>query len=165
MKGTFRSRKVMATHMSRSITNGSSTHARYGHRSRPKRLDVKCPRCGYLAKAEKDSEKKSGAIIGDLSPTWEISDWRVTCLSCPHRIDSLAYEDLPELFYSQDEFGVWAWNREHLFTLLRYLNGESMQDDPYAWFLAYVPGKWKKQKTQSIISLEKMYKRPVTQSR
>ncbi len=144
--------------MSRSIENGSMTHVRYAHSSRPAKIDVKCPRCGFLARAEKDSEKGRGAVIGDLAPSWNLSDWRVTCLSCPLRLEGLAYAELPALFYSLD--GVWAWNRGHLSALLRYLRREPLPDEPYAWLMAYVPGEWKRHKASTAKLLAKLAQRP-----
>jgi hypothetical protein len=93
--------------MQRSKNNGSLTHVRYGHSSRPRLIEVVCPYCGGLAQASKPSESDfRSEIVSDLSPTFHIDDWIVKCLSCPKKIDGIAYEKLPPLFYSDGELNI-----------------------------------------------------------
>ena len=134
--------------MSRALTNGSKTHVRYGHSSRARDIDVVCPRCGARARAFKASERDCGVVVSDLKGTWEIPDWTVACLSCPHRSQDLTYEKLPPLFwqFTSRSAEVWAWNRDHLVFLAAYLSGEAVDGDAYAWFAPYVPGEWKRQR-------------------
>jgi hypothetical protein len=134
--------------MSSSIDNGSWTHVRYAHACRPRDIDVACPRCRARARASKVSELASPSIIGDLSPSWGVSDWTVACTTCPHRAADLAYKDLPDLFWKTTvgDLEVWAWNRDHLVFLTKYLNGDATKDDAYGWFAAYVPGAWHKKR-------------------
>ena len=143
-----RSSNTSQTSMSRALTNGSKTHVRYGHSSRARDIEVVCPRCGARARAFKASERDCGVVVSDLKGTWEIPDWTVACLSCPHRSQDLTYEKLPPLFwqFTSRSAEVWAWNRDHLVFLAAYLSGEAVDGDAYAWFAPYVPGEWKRQR-------------------
>lgn len=120
-------------------------HVRYGHRCRPRDLEVACPRCGALATAKKASESSEPSLIGDMSPSWSLEDWKVACTACLHRASGLAYDHLPACYWTFDvgRIRVWAWNREHLEFLGRYLRGDSAESEPYAWLGTYVPGEWK----------------------
>jgi len=112
---------------------------RYGHDSRARDLEVVCPRCGGRARAFKPSEEKGGVIVGDLSPAWNVADWRVSCVACPYRADGVAYQTLPELFwqFAVGRTHVWAWNRDHLTFLATYLDGdETAVNHPYGWLAA-----------------------------
>jgi hypothetical protein len=130
--------------MASAISNGSLTHVRYGHACRPRLLEVACPRCSCLAIACKPSEK-DGTLIGDLSPSWRLHDWEISCQGCAYRAAALAYQDLPACYWSFDVAGmtVWAWNREHLDFVRRRLLRQTTDSDPYAWLGAYIPGEWK----------------------
>lgn len=132
--------------MSRAINNGSSTHVRYGHSCRPRDLDVQCPSCGHRALANKVSERNESTLIGDMSPGWNVADWTISCLSCAYRAHDVAYDHLPKLFwdFTVGDIGVWAWNRDHLAFLAKYLSGDRTSDDPYAWLGTYVPGDWQR---------------------
>jgi hypothetical protein len=138
--------------MPSSISNGGSTHVRYGHACRPRDLDVACPRCGARAQASKISERNSPPIVGDLSPSWNESDWIVVCTACPYRAADLGYERLPPLFWTTrvGDLEVWAWNRDHLVFLNKFLNGEPTDRDAYGWFGAYVPGVWQRQRARIV---------------
>lgn len=128
------------------IDNGGLTHVRYAHACRPRDLDVQCRRCGALALARKPSEVNAPLLIGDLSPSWRLADWYVTCPACAHREENLSFDELPERYWRVEVGGicVWAWNRAHLAFLAEYLDGAASQDHPYAWFGAYIPGEWKR---------------------
>jgi hypothetical protein len=138
--------------MSSSIDSGGWTHVRYAHASRPRDIEVACPRCSARARASKVSERNSPPIVGDLSPTWNLSDWTVVCTACPYRAADLGYEGLPPLFWTTtvDDLEVWAWNRDHLVFLSKFLNGEAADHDEYAWFGAYVPGAWQRNRTRIL---------------
>ena len=131
--------------MARAISKGGWTHIRYAHCRRPTRLDVACPRCGGLAHATKTSEVGLSTFTNDCSGTWDKNDWNVVCTSCVYRASHLSYELLPPCYW-QVEVGallVWAWNRDHLSFLARYLNGDDISGDAYAGLATYVPGDWK----------------------
>ena len=144
--------------MQSSKNNGSLTHVRYGHTSRPRLIEVVCPSCGCLAQATKPSESAfKGEIVGDLSPSYHIDDWRIVCLSCPKRMDGLAYKELPKLFYSEGELGVWAWNTDHANCIIDYLSNKDTSNNPYHWFMTYVRGNWKQKPDKAISELKKMH--------
>ena len=130
-----------------------SSHVRYDHRSRARILHVACPRCQRRAEAKKESELEKGNVIGDTEGTWELSDWSIVCHACPFRQSSLAYEQLPDLFCRLDIRGIaiWAWNFDHLQMLLRLLNHESIDGDPYRWFATYAHGDWLRESNRSAI--------------
>jgi len=132
--------------VTRSIDNGGATHARYGHRSRARDLDVVCPQCGGRALATQPSASDSGVIVGDLHPAWGLADWTVSCSRCGHGATELSYERLPPLFWMLESGTetVWAWNRDHLAFVAAVLEGQDVRSDPYAWLAAYVPGNWKR---------------------
>jgi hypothetical protein len=69
-------------------------------------------------------------------------------MTCPYRTADRAYEDLPDLFWTTTvgDLEVWAWNRDHLVFLTKYLSGDATKDDTYDWFAAYVPGTWQKKR-------------------
>ncbi len=140
-----------------SINNGGLTHVRYGHACRPKLLEVVCPKCKSMAKAEKESERDYGTIIGDLSPSWNIDDWIISCTQCFHKESGISYDDLPKLFFSGGELNIWAWNKDHLTFLIKYLSGQSIKGDRYEWLSTYVPGRWKQQKDRTIKIMKKMH--------
>jgi hypothetical protein len=96
--------------------------------------------------AAKVSERNGPTLIGDLSPGWNVAAWTISCLSCAYRAHDLAYDGLPKLFWelAVGDIGVWAWNRDHLVFLAKYLTGDAASDDPYAWLGAYVPGDWQR---------------------
>ena len=125
--------------------SGGPSHVRYGHRCRPRDLEVRCPRCGDLATARKPSEACEKQLIGDLSPSWTLDDWEVACRKCTFRAGALSYDALPACFWCFDvgRFTVWAWNREHFAFIRRYLLGQADDSGPYAWLGTYVPGEWK----------------------
>lgn len=128
-----------------SLTSSGLTHVRYGHGCRARDLEVVCPRCSALAKAHKPSEKDESLVVGDLSPSWGLADWVVVCSGCPFRAANLRYRDLPPCYWCFDvgSISVWAWNRDHLVFIRRYLQDQAHRDDPFAWLGAYVPGEWK----------------------
>lgn len=126
---------------------GGLPHVLYGHRCRPRDIEVSCPRCGHLARARKKSEENERHfhLVGDLSPNWFLNDWTIRCTDCVYRAEDVAYDDLPARYWTFDvgDLVVWAWNRDHLVFLSKYLNGEDTTRDPYGWLGAYVHGAWK----------------------
>ena len=141
-----------------SKNNGSLTHVRYGHTSRPRRLDVICPSCGSLAHATKISEDGyNELIIGDLSPSFQLNDWDIKCMSCPKRISNLAYEELPKLFYSEGALDIWAWNGDHATCIIDFLSGKDTSKNPYHWFMTYIRKEWLKKPIKAISELKKMH--------
>ena len=141
---------------SRSIGNGSLTHARYSHCSQPAIIDGRCPACDGVAIAKSPRKWVGGAVIGDLSPSWRKDDWEVSCTQCPMRLSDLSYSDLPPLSYSGGELGVWAWNAAHLQCLAQHLRREDTSKHEYAWLMTYVPGKWKRNRKRALRELERM---------
>lgn len=134
------------------------THVRYGHAHRPREMEVRCPRCGGLARARKASEVDSRLSVMDIgSPGWNLEDWEVACTACPHRAAGLAYEALPDLYWSFEigESCVWGWNREHLAFVRRCLLGRPEREEPYAWYEAYVPREWKKDAKRIAVHIER----------
>lgn len=133
--------------MASAISNGSLTHVRYGHASRPREIDVVCAGCGGCAHASQPTEQRHAIVVSDLSEAWSIPNWRTSCPSCPYRASGLAYEALPELFwrFTVRDAEVWAWNRDHLAFLAAFLGEEDVAGHPYSWFAAYVPGVWKRE--------------------
>ena len=124
--------------------NYGRSHVRYGHRCRARDLHVLCPRCGERALAQKNSEREMGVLIGDLSGTWDLSDWRVQCDSCLYRSIDVAYEELPKFYYRVEARGVelWAWNRDHLAMLLMVLEDQSVENHPFGWLATYARREW-----------------------
>lgn len=146
--------------MNRYKSNGSLTHTKYGHKSRPKKLHVSCPSCGALAEGSKPSESSgAGIMVSDLSPSFNVNDWEVVCFSCPLRLKGLSYEDLPRLFFTSDILDVWAWNLDHAKCVIKYLSNEDTAKNPYNWFMAYVSGNWKKKSKKTVLELEQMLKK------
>ena len=135
--------------------NGSGmTHVRYGHNHRPTLLEVRCPRCGGRASASKPSESDMGSVVGDLSGTWHLHDWVVSCSSCPLRLVDRGYDELPPLYFVRD--GIFAWNLEHLQFIADSLRGFDTSSDPYHFFGAYIKGDWLRHRTKSIKIVEAM---------
>ena len=141
--------------MDSAISNGGLTHVRYCHTSRPRDLLVVCPACGAPALANKPSESDLGVLIADLSPGWRLDDWEVACSKCPKRVSGLAYSSLPPLYLTSVEFNVWAWNPQHLDCLVDHLEGRSTKDDPYDWFMTYIPSKWKSDRKRTLKALKR----------
>lgn len=85
-----------------------SHHLIYDHGYVPNSLGVSCPRCESEAVAKRAAPREP---------------YSITCLSCPYRAVTIAFENLPPLFYKVAEPGteLWAWNREHLLFLRDYL--------------------------------------------
>lgn len=148
--------------------NGGMTHIRYGHARRPRVVEVRCPRCGGLANARKPSEVGGPELVGDLSPSWSLDDWEVTCSGCTFRAVGLAYDALPSCFWT---FGVgrltvWAWNRDHLAFIRRHLLGKPGDAEPYAWMATYIPGDWQASAQRVARAIERrLSKRAAERSR
>lgn len=139
-------------------SNGGRTHVRYAHAHRPRDLEVRCPRCGGLARARKPSEEGCRFLVVDVgSPGWNVDDWAITCTACPHRASGIAYEALPECYWSFEvgESVVWAWNRDHLAFLRRCLLGRMEREEPYRFFEAYVPREWKLDARRIVAHIER----------
>lgn len=142
--------------MQSSKMNGSLTHVRYGHTTRPTCLEVLCPSCGERAFAKKPSEVKfKSCLVSDLSPTYRVEDWEIKCHLCLHRASGIAYESLPDLYYSGNKLNVWAWNTDHAKCIIKYLSGQDTSDNPYDWLMTYVRGEWKKKSKLAISELQK----------
>ena len=120
------------------------SHVRYDHSSRPRLLDVSCPKCNARATTQKDSEREMGNVIGDTAGTWHLDDWSITCLSCPYRASNVGYSELPPPFFRVTSRGtdLWAFNLGHFTMLLRLLDGDAITGDPYEWFATYAHGDW-----------------------
>jgi hypothetical protein len=95
--------------------------------------------------ASKHSERDAPTLVGDLSPSWSLHDWEISCQSCSYRASALAYRDLPARYWAFEVGGmtVWAWNREHLDFVRRSLLQQAQDSDPYSWLANYIPGDWK----------------------
>lgn len=137
---------------------GGLTHIRYGHACRPARIDVRCRRCAGRAIATLPGE--TARLIGDMHPRWNPAGpwWTVQCAMCLAREPDVAYRDLPPLFW-QASFrhgALWAWNREHLGFLIRYLQGAPADAEPYGWLAAYVPGRWKSAAPEAVQRLSRL---------
>ncbi|NQZ42664.1 MAG: hypothetical protein HRT96_21845, partial [Moritella sp.] len=52
------------------LMNGGLTHVRYDHKSRPSKIDIKCPNCSSLAIA-KDEEVGDSLFVGDMSSSFK----------------------------------------------------------------------------------------------
>lgn len=133
------------------------THIRYGHNRRPTLIHVRCPRCGSRASATKPSESGMGLVTDDLCGTWHLSDWVVTCSTCPFRLVDGAYEALPPLYF-EDE-GIFAWNRDHLQFISLHLSGCDTTSDPYHCFATYIRGEWLRHRAQSIKTVARLLSR------
>ena len=135
------------------MLNGHS-HARYDHRCRARDLHVRCPRCHGRALATKDSEQGQSVLISELAGTWDVADWQVRCDSCPYRTSGLAFEALPALFYRLAAGGVelWAYNRDHLEMLGRFLEGRDVDHHPYGWLDTYAHKDWLTKKNRSALA-------------
>jgi hypothetical protein len=131
-------------------------HVRYDHKSRPTRIDIKCPRCNGLAMA-KDIDNTKYEFVSDLAPTWDNSSFSVTCANCLYRKEKLSYGELAEPYYQIYGRGevLWAWNRLHLDMLLKYLNGRDVKGHPYEFYQTYVHGDWKKYRESYIKGISK----------
>lgn len=150
--------------MPSSKRNGSLTHMRYGHKSRPRLIDVICPSCGCLARATKPSEENlSSMIVFDLSPSYHLDDWTIKCFSCPKRMKDVPYKELPDLFFSRGDLDVWAWNIDHAKFITDYLSGNDTSSNPYNWFTTYVRGLWKKHPDKAVAELLEIYKNALKQ--
>ena len=122
------------------------SHVRYDHSSRPRVLDVVCPKCRSRATSYKDSELEKGHLIGDLAGTWHLEDWNIKCLSCSFRKSNTKYTQLPPPYYkvTARDIELWAFNHDHFLMLLRLLDGEDIAGEPYEWFATYAHRDWLK---------------------
>lgn len=136
--------------------NAGLTHVRYGHSCRPREIEVRCPRCGALATAQKVSEVGGPELVGDLSPSWSLDDWEITCSACPFRRSGVSYDALPPRYWCFEvgRVVVWAWNREHLAFIRRYLLDDSNDLERYVWLGTYIPGDWKANARQVATAIE-----------
>ncbi|BEU03585.1 hypothetical protein OAG1_23850 [Agarivorans sp. OAG1] len=138
------------------LMNGGLTHVRYDHKSRPSKIDIKCPNCSSLAIA-KDEEVGDSLFVGDMSPSFKGSPFSITCTSCMYRKKRLAYEELTEPYFQFEGRGgiLWAWNREHLDMIYKYLNGIPIKEHDYKFYHTYIHGDWKKYKTTYLKTISK----------
>ena len=122
---------------------GPTTHPRYAHENSPSEIHVRCPKCKGKALARR--APLPILPIGKQPPP-SGPRWQLTCLECMHRADKLEFEDLTEPWYQISARGetLFAWNRDHLVMLGRFLGGESVEGDPYEDYVAYVRRTWLK---------------------
>lgn len=134
-------------------------HIRYEHCSRPVLLHLSCPKCARRCVAKKPSENHNKLYAGDCTKAWGTDDWEVRCESCLYRKSGLSYDALPSLYYKVCTSGgeLWAWNKDHLITLKRFLNHENVKDEPYEWFLTYAKKEWvlKRNRRRFVKAIEK----------
>ena len=140
------------------IDGSGLTHVQYAHSRRPTLLHVTCPSCGDRASAKKPSETEfASGLSGDLSGTWHLDDWIISCPQCAWRAIDRAYDDLPPLFYTED--GLFAWNYEHLRFLERHLRHDPTDGDRYTSLASYIRGEWLRRRDQSLRTIQRLKKK------
>ncbi len=152
-------------------TYGALSHNRYAHEHRPTRIDVVCPGCGGCAVASdgEPSEELEVAVDGGISNPYIPAEqdyldppvWRIRCIDCLHRSESLRWGDLGEPFYQVTIRGetLWAWNEPHLRMLRSVLAGESVAGHPYERLATYVRGSWTKRAPEFLRQIDKILSR------
>jgi hypothetical protein len=128
--------------------DGASTHVRYGHGAGPTEVALLCPACGGEALATLPCWRAGVYVIGDLSPEWRSTEWRVVYTACPHRAGPFDYAQMracAPLYLDMGATGedFWAWNRDHLAMLIAALSARDVSSHPLGWFAHYIPGHWK----------------------
>jgi hypothetical protein len=113
------------------------------HITRPDEVHVVCPKCGGRAVACTQQGRRFAFNMVDLGPGMAAL-WSVTCLACPYRAQDLAYQDIGGRYYRVEARGkeLWAWNRDHLVMMLRYLEGRSISDHPYRPYRTFMRKEW-----------------------
>lgn len=145
------------------MTDKPGSHTLYSTRHRPRLLDRRCPRCTRRVRMVKDSERdwidvhgSPIVLVGDGAETWRKADWGGRCTHCLHELRDLGYQDLPPHYYSDENSGIWAWNREHLDHLCCMFDQRADDDNPYAFFDGYLPGDWLRRRAKTLRVLRRL---------
>ena len=127
-----------------SRAGGGINHVRYDHQHRPTKIEIVCPSCRACAIATEPRHLRGELITSDLSVSWHQPEFSVSCTQCFYRKNDVSYAELTSPFHQVAVAGrtLWAWNLEHLQTIQRVLQGESIADDPYAFFATYIQRGW-----------------------
>ncbi len=124
------------------------------HLTRPDEIHVVCPKCGGRAMARTPARRHYAFHMVDLDPRGFASHWSVTCLECPHRARNLAYRDIGNRYYRVEVRGkeLWAWNKDHLVMMLRFLEGQSISDHPYRLYRTFMRKEWISRSNRTVFA-------------
>ena len=126
-------------------SGGNVNHIRYDHKSRPRKIDIVCPKCSKRAIAIDQKASAESELVSNLSAAWRNPRFKIVCTKCMYRASGVSYEQLSEPYHQIDGRGgiLWAWNLEHLNMLHDFLIGQSISGNQYEFYSTYIHGSWK----------------------
>ena len=139
-----------------SRSGGGNNHVRYDHKSRPKKIDVVCPKCKCRAIAHDNYAHPNYFSVSNLSPHWHESSFNVSCTACHYRDLNISYDQLTEPFCQINGRGeiLWAWNLDHLEMIYLFLSDKNIKKHNYKFYETYIHGNWKINKKFYVKSIQ-----------
>ena len=127
---------------------GSFSHSHFAHENSPDLIETRCDSCKGRVIAKRITPPLPANYRPGSGQRLEPATWDTQCTGCMRRTTRVAFDDLTEPYYQTSAAGetIWGWNRDHLCMLLRVLDGENVDADPYAYYATYCRTSWLKKR-------------------